>query len=187
MSDDNIVNKIMELFEKRGSSNYGGEAVSQLEHALQAATLARKAGSSSELVCAALMHDIGHLIEDPAVSERDEGNLDDQHEERGFRWLGRFFGPAIVDPVRLHVAAKRYLCTVDQEYLGLLSPASLQSYHDQGGEMSSEEVAEFETEPNRDAAVLVRRWDDNAKTPGLATPTINDFVADLEAVVSTVQ
>lgn len=184
MSPVGIVAEIVELFAQKGGSNYGGEAVSQLEHALQTATQARAANSSSALVCAALLHDVGHLIEDETDAARDPILLDDQHEDKGSRWVSHHFSAAISDPVRLHVAAKRYLCTVDAEYLDCLSPASLQSLREQGGKMSAEEIAEFESEPNRDAAVLVRKWDDNGKTPGRVTPTIHDFVPDLEVVAA---
>ncbi len=184
MSHSEIVAQIVELFAKKGSSNYGGEAVSQLEHALQTAAQARDAGSSSRLVCAALLHDVGHLVEDETDAGRDPSLLDDRHEDKGSQWLIDHFSPEVSDPVRLHVAAKRYLCTVDADYLDCLSPASLQSLREQGGKMSAAEIAEFESEPNRDAAVLVRKWDDNGKTPGRSTPTISDFVPDLEAAVA---
>ena len=126
----------------------------------------RDAGSSSTLVCAALLHDVGHLVEDEADGGRDPSLLDDRHEDKGSKWLIDHFSPEVSDPVRLHVAAKRYLCTVDADYLDCLSPASLQSLREQGGKMSTAEIAEFESEPNRNAAVLVRKWDDNGKTPG---------------------
>ena len=184
MPDDDIVTEIVDLFAKKGSSNYGGEAVSQLEHALQTAAQAREAGCRPELVCAALLHDVGHLVEGEADTSRDSGLLDDEHEDKGSAWLEKHFEAEISDPVRLHVAAKRYLCTVDKDYLDCLSPASLQSFQEQGGKMSAVEIAEFEAEPNREAAVMVRKWDDNGKTPGRSTPTITDFVADLESVVA---
>lgn len=184
MSQTEIVTEIVALFAQKGSSNYGGEAVSQLEHALQTAAQARDAGSPPMLVCAALLHDVGHLVEDEADTRRDPRLLDDRHEDKGSQWLIDHFGPEISDPVRLHVAAKRYLCTVDAAYLDCLSPASLQSLREQGGKMSAAEIAAFESEPNREAAVLVRKWDDNGKTPGRPTPTITDFIPDLEAAAA---
>jgi phosphonate degradation associated HDIG domain protein len=184
MAPVGIVAEIVDLFAQKGSSNYGGEAVSQLEHALQTAAQARQAGASSAVVCAALLHDVGHLVEDETDASRDPGLLDDRHEEKGSRWLNHHFGAEISDPVRLHVAAKRYLCTVDAEYLDCLSPASLQSFREQGGKMSAEEIAAFESEPNQDTAVLVRKWDDSGKTPGRTTPAIAEFVPDLATVVA---
>ena len=138
-----IVEEILELFAARGAAAYHGEAVSQEEHALQAAELAEREGAPDALVVAALLHDVGHLLdgqdEDLAVR-----GVDGRHEEEGCAWLSRHFGPEVTEPIRLHVAAKRYLCAVDPSYLAGLSPASRLSLKLQGGPMNPDEVAAFE-------------------------------------------
>lgn len=171
---------IIEIFETRGTEAYGSEAVNQLEHALQCASMAVECGSPASLVSAALLHDIGHIISDDQLPANDEGDLDDSHEDRAHPWLLEHFGPAVADPVRLHVAAKRYICTVDADYVHSLSPTSLKSYYDQGGSMTDVERAEFESEPYFHDAVTLRRWDDLGKIPGLSTPDISLFVPYLE-------
>lgn len=185
MPDMEIVLRILSVFRQRGGEMYGSEGVTQLEHALQAASLARESCASPQLIAAALVHDIGHILdtesEVPQATEEAPKNLDDAHEERGRRWLRDHFGPKVSDPVRLHVAAKRYLCTVEPEYLERLSPTSLQSFHDQGGTMSHEEVQAFESEANCEAALSLRRWDDAAKVVGQKTPAIADFTTELTA------
>jgi phosphonate degradation associated HDIG domain protein len=169
------------LFEKRGDADYLGEAVSQREHALQCALLARRAAASPALVTACLLHDVGHMLD---VSEGDPtrgGATDHFHEEQGERWLARHFGPDVCRPVALHVAAKRYLCATDAAYAGWLSAASQASLRLQGGPMIEAEVAAFRADAYHEAAVLLRRWDDEAKVPGLATPTLEDFLSDVRA------
>ena len=170
-----VVDDLSELFAQRGDSLYGGEAVTQREHALQAAWLAEKAGADAALIAAALLHDVGHLLHDLPDDATDDG-IDDRHEELGERWLSRHFGPAVTEPVRLHVAAKRYLCAVEAEYFSELSPTSVQSLQLQGGPFSSDEVAEFERSPFFREAVELRRWDDDAKIVGLQTPDVDFFL-----------
>src|SRR5262249_43366742 len=114
----NVVDVITRLFETGGNAAYFGEPVSQTEHALQTAHLAESEGAPDSLVVAALLHDVGHLLDGLPESIADTG-IDGRHEAGGSEWLSRHFGPAVVDPVRLHVAAKRYLCAVDPGYLAL--------------------------------------------------------------------
>jgi phosphonate degradation associated HDIG domain protein len=178
-----IVEDVFRLFRERGDSEYGGEAVTQLEHALQAAHFARQTGSNSALISAALMHDIGHLLHDLPDDAPDQG-IDDRHEDAAARWLARRFVPEVVEPVRLHVEAKRYLCRVEPAYRQHLSEPSLVSLQLQGGPMSLEEVAQFEESPHFRAAVLLRRWDDAAKVAGMAVPPLEHYVACLEASVA---
>src|SRR5215469_8285650 len=116
------VERVMELFATRGTAQYGRESVSQTAHALQAATLAEGEGAAPALVAAALLHDVGHLL----AKRRDPGE-DDRHEEIGWGFLKATFGPAVAEPVRLHVPAKRYLCAVEPGYFDILSPASVRS------------------------------------------------------------
>ncbi|MFO0912251.1 MAG: HD domain-containing protein [Pirellulales bacterium] len=179
------VERIRELFRERGGMRYGVEAVTQLQHALQSASLARKSGASSRLVVAALLHDIGHLLPESEAGVVEQHGLDDAHEHRGFVWVAARFPAEVADPIRLHVAAKRYLCTVDGSYRDRLSPTSLQSFLDQGGEMSPAELAEFEREPGFREALLVRRWDDTAKESDRRTPELDDFLSDIREALRT--
>jgi phosphonate degradation associated HDIG domain protein len=175
----NIVEEILDLFARRGASAYHGEAVSQAEHALQAADLAEQEGAPDRLVVAALLHDVGHLLEgqDEDLAER---GIDGRHEEAGGAWLARHFGPEVTAPIRLHVAAKRYLCAVDPDYLEGLSPASRLSLDVQGGPMRPEERARFEANPYHRDALRLRHWDDMAKVPGLAVPGLEHHRHRLE-------
>jgi phosphonate degradation associated HDIG domain protein len=176
-----IVERILELFASRGAAAYHGEAVSQEEHALQAAELAEREGAPDALVVAALLHDVGHLLdgqdEDLAVR-----GVDGHHEEAGCAWLSQHFGPEVTEPIRLHVAAKRYLCAIDPTYLEGLSPASRLSLKLQGGPMTGAEIAEFEANACFRDAIRLRHWDDTAKVPGLAVPGPSHYRGRLEAV-----
>ena len=181
--ETDIVDRILALFRESGNGAYFGEAVSETEHALQCAHRAERAGSSPEVVAAALLHDVGHLLHDLGEDFADRG-IDDRHEDGGAKWLAEHFGPAVVDPVRLHVAAKRYLCAVDSTYQLGLSRSSQLSLQLQGGPMSAAEVADFEREPQYRSAVAVRRWDDAAKVPGLAVPGLEHYRSLLASVAS---
>ena len=167
----------------KGQGAYFGEEVTETEHALQCAHLAEQSGAGDELVAAALLHDVGHLLhglsEDIAALGRDG-----RHEAGGASWLAAHFGPDVVDPVRLHVAAKRYLCAVEQDYHTWLSPASRLSLGLQGGPLAANEVRRFEQEPWFRSAIAVRRWDDAAKVPGLAVPGLEHYRTHLEAALS---
>jgi len=169
-----IVDTIMELFGRRGAAAYHGEAVSQVEHALQAAELAEREGAPDRLVVAALLHDVGHVLDgqDEDLAER---GVDGRHEEAGCAWLARHFGPDVTEPIRLHVAAKRYLCAVSPSYLEHLSPASRLSLSLQGGPMSDEERATFVRSPAHGDAVRLRHYDDTAKVPGLDVPGLEHY------------
>jgi OPA family glycerol-3-phosphate transporter-like MFS transporter len=170
---------VLKLFRERGHAAYLGEPVSQLEHALQSAWAAEKAGADSPRIAAALLHDVGHLLhnlpEDCAKS-----GIDDRHEGLGSHWAERWFGPAVSEPIRLHVDAKRYLCAIEPAYHDGLSEASRLSLRLQGGPMTPEEVERFRQGPHAEAAVALRRWDDAAKVPGLATPDLEHFRPHLE-------
>ena len=179
-----IIQQIADCFNQRGREQYGKECVNQLQHALQSATLAQESAATPSLVAAALLHDIGHILDDRALPESVEENLDDQHEERGHAWLKGHFGEAVAAPVRLHVLAKRYLCTKDASYESQLSETSRKSFHDQGGVMSSEELQVFESDPHWREALEVRRWDDLAKDPNRQTASIESFLPLLESCLS---
>jgi phosphonate degradation associated HDIG domain protein len=145
-----------------------------LEHALQAASLATEAGSPRELTLAALLHDVGHLLHNLGEGAADEG-IDTVHEVAGYEWLLTRFGPSVAEPVRYHVAAKRYLCQVEPQYLARLSAASIRSLALQGGPFTEQEAQEFETLPYYREAVMLRRWDDEAKIAGMATPALQEY------------
>ena len=175
------VEDILELFSDRGDSEYGGEQVTQLEHALQCATLAEGEGASPALITAALLHDVGHLLHDLPDDAPDDG-VDDHHENSGCRFLQELFPTEVVEPVRLHVAAKRYLCAVNRDYFQELSEPSIVSLKLQGGPMTPVEVHEFQRNPSADDAVRLRRWDDTAKVPDTVTPPLSHFAKYLRQV-----
>ncbi|WP_372618384.1 phosphonate degradation HD-domain oxygenase [Falsiroseomonas sp.] len=170
-----LVARIASMLETRADGAYGLHDVTQKQHALQAAWLAERAGCDPALVAAALLHDIGHLVHDLGENPAAEG-VDDHHEELGHAWLAAAFGPEVTEPVRLHVAAKRYLCAVEPDYFARLSPDSVTSLALQGGPMSAEEIAAFEALPHHRAAVQLRRFDEQAKVPGRETPPVAHFM-----------
>jgi phosphonate degradation associated HDIG domain protein len=177
-----VLTRIVKLFRERGGDRYGGEAVSQTEHALQAAWAAEKAGAPGTLVTAALLHDVGHLLHS-LPDDCAERGIDDRHEVLGARWLAMHFRPEVVEPVRLHVPAKRYLCATEKQYFASLSPASVLSLKLQGGPMSPGEVEAFRAGPHAEAAVSLRRWDEAAKVPGLATPPLEHFLSHVRSAL----
>ena len=170
------VERVIRVFQERGNGRYGDECVSQSEHAIQAALLAEESGASRPLVVAALLHDIGHIIGECDLPESDDEDLNDFHEEKAYQWLLTNFGIEVADPVRLHVLAKRFLCTVEPEYVHSLSPTSLKSFHDQGGLMSNDELESFRAEPYCQEALVLRRWDDLAKDEQKEIPNIEYFI-----------
>lgn len=166
--------RLRELFDGPGTADYLGEDVTQAEHMLQAAALAESVGASPELVIAALLHDVGHFT-GPLTGADLMGGTDNRHSHVAADWLARWFGPAVTEPIRLHVAAKRYLCAVDPAYQRVLSPASAYTLEVQGGPMTDQEVAVFEAEPYAEQAVRLRRWDDAAKDPTRAVPSFDHY------------
>ncbi len=170
---------VLDCFRRRGGSNYGSESVTQVEHALQAAHAAERSGASPQLVAACLLHDIGHMLHDLPEDAPDH-DIDDQHEQLGAAWLTEYFLPEVVEPVRLHVAAKRYLCYADPTYFSQLSPPSVQSLALQGGPMTASQAEHFEKHPHFRAAIDLRRFDELAKVPGLETPPIEYYTEHLK-------
>ncbi len=151
------------------------EAVTEREHGLQAGVLARRDHAPDALVAASLLHDVGHLLIGDNRPLGEELERDLHHEGAGASWLRGHFGPAVAEPVALHVAAKRYLCAVEPSYLAQLTPSSLRSLGVQGGPMTAGEVEAFEANPRHSAAVQLRRYDDLAKVKGAVTPPFEDF------------
>jgi phosphonate degradation associated HDIG domain protein len=173
MSPQEVVAEIIAVYRERGHRNYG-ENVTELQHALQCATFAQQAGETPAVIVASLLHDVGHLMHDLGEDIADRG-VDARHERIGANTLSRWFGPEVVEPVRMHAASKRYLCFKEAGYYGDLSDASRKSLALQGGPMNAEEAAEFEKHPQFDPAVRVRRFDDQGKVPDMVTPTLEEF------------
>jgi phosphonate degradation associated HDIG domain protein len=178
-----VAEQVFALFEGRGAAAYFGEAVSVREHCLQAAHFAQQRHAPTNLIVAALLHDIGHLLED-IPEDIDDWSVDARHEELGGHWLAQRFGAEVAEPVRLHVPAKRYLCARDSSYLAKLSPASVVTLKLQGGPMSAREITAFESERYYEDAVRVRRWDDAGKVAGLKTAQLRDYAAMIAALSS---
>jgi gamma-butyrobetaine dioxygenase len=172
------IEAIAELFAGPGARDYLGEPVTIGIHMRQAGALAEAAMKGTgevgkgSLVAAALLHDIGHLRQES----------DSRHGDAGAQWLSQWFGPAVTEPVRLHVAAKRYLCTLEPGYCGRLSAESVRTLALQGGPMTTDQVAAFEALPFAPDAVAVRRWDDEAKDPAVTPPEFSHFEALLKAL-----
>lgn len=168
------------IIDGKGHHRYGLSELNQRAHALQAALLAEKAGCASALVAACLLHDIGHMVHelgrDPAAS-----GIDDCHEALGADYLAPLFDAAVTEPIRLHVAAKRFLCATEADYFAKLSPDSIRSLALQGGPMAGSEVTAFRALPHAEAAVRLRRFDEAAKVKDLATPPVEHFLPHLRA------
>ncbi len=176
---DPRLERIASLLTLKAGGQYGLSDINQRQHALQAAWLAEKLGCSESLVAASLLHDIGHLVHDLGDSPAEHG-VDDLHEERGHEFLRAWFGPDVTEPVRLHVAAKRYLCATETDYFAKLSRDSVLSLSLQGGPMSAQEVAAFNAIPQAADAVQLRRFDEQAKVRGLETPPVAHFLPYVE-------
>ena len=172
---------IVELFARLGSRMYDGEPVTQLEHALQSASRAEAEAAPAPLVCAALLHDLGHMLNDQGESPTLRG-IDDVHQYAALPFLRPAFGDDVLEPIRLHVDAKRYLCAVRAGYYAALSEDSKRSLALQGGAYTSADAAAFIARPRAGDAVRVRVWDDLAKVAGAPTPPLDHYVPMLEAV-----
>ena len=169
------IEAIRQLFARLGDRAYSGEPVTQLEHALQSAALAQAAGASEALVAAALLHDIGHLVNDEGETPTERG-VDDLHQFHGAKFLRETFGRAVSEPVRLHVEAKRYLCATRPGYYDSLSADSKRSLALQGGVHDDDGVAAFARNQFAQDATTLRLCDDQAKVAGMVTPTLDDLL-----------
>ena len=167
---------IGQLFARKGGAQYSGEPVTQREHALQCAWLAEQSGADDELITAALLHDLGHLLNDLGESPTLRG-IDDLHQFYALPFLRGLFPERVLDAIRWHVDAKRYLCAVQPQYLAALSEDSRRSLQLQGGVFSAEEAQEFLARPHAHDAVRVRLWDDLAKQADFATPPMAHYLA----------
>jgi len=189
--------EVLEQMSSRGGDSYFGEPVTVLEHCLQAAFFAQRDASletspetspvtspvtsPDALVIAALLHDIGHLLHAEGEDAAEAG-IDTHHEELADRMLAAHLPPAVTEPIRLHVAAKRYLCFADPAYRHALSPSSELSLQLQGGPMTAQEAEDFLAGPFARDAVALRRWDDEAKIPALSVPPIFDYLPQLKTL-----
>lgn len=170
------LNDVRHLLANCGSSQYGSESVSQLEHALQCAQLAEAGGETPETVAACLLHDLGHLLAtEQNGSAKDHAYGDDLHQYLALPFLRGRMPDAVLEPIRLHVDAKRYLCQVEQGYLESLSPASVLSLTRQGGPFNSVEAQAFMMQAHANQAICLRRYDDLAKVPGRPTPGLDHY------------
>lgn len=182
LSKDTIVPFLADIIERRGAESYLGEEITISEHMLQAAQLAEQARAGDELIAAALLHDIGHYTNEFPEDAQDHG-IDTVHEEAGAVVVEPYFPDVVVDCIRQHVAAKRYLCATDPQYFERLSPASVHTLNIQGGPMNENEVEHFRAQPNVQAIVQVRLWDDQAKEVDLPTPDFKHYAPVLQRVV----
>jgi [1-hydroxy-2-(trimethylamino)ethyl]phosphonate dioxygenase len=169
MSAGSVFDEIAALFAAHGRETYG-EGVTMAEHSLQTAALALAETADDALVTAALLHDIGHFVERP-----DDAFGYHKHDRSGGAWLASRFPAIVSEPVRGHVAAKRYLCAVEPDYLAVLSAASVHSLAKQGGPMSADEAAAFARQDFTDRAVRLRRWDDRGKVEGIDVPGLESY------------
>ena len=164
-----VFEEIVALFATFGGETYG-EGVTIAEHSLQAAALARAEGADEALCLAALLHDVGHFLE-----QRDDRFGYHKHDRSGGDWLAARFPADVSEPVRMHVAAKRYLCAMEPDYFGVLSEASRHSLAKQGGAMSPEEATDFALRSFAADAVRLRRWDDRGKVAGIEAPPLESY------------
>ena len=167
-----IIEKIIKKY-KTNKSLYIGEKVTITEHMIQSAMLAEKNKSSSSLVCASLLHDYGHFIldnPDELVNRKEDG----KHEDLGYRYLKKYFKKNVVEPIKNHVKAKRYLAR-NQKYYRILSPASIASLHLQGGVMNDEEAKKFEKEKYFADSIKLRKFDEASKKIGIEMKDINEY------------
>lgn len=172
-----IVDTILRLYAIQGQEPYG-EVVTIDAHCRQCAALAEREGASKELVAAAFLHDVGHFTETP-----DDAFGVHRHDHGGAEFLKEHFPDSVVEPVRLHVEAKRYMVAKDPSYFDKLSPASVHTLNHQGGAMSEEEIAAFEAKPYFQDGVKVRQWDDAGKVEGLVVPDLGHYIRLLEELV----
>ena len=182
LTQDNIVEFIGDIFARCGDEEYLGEPVTMAQHMLQGAAIAEKNKMDEDVIVAALLHDIGHFTSEFGTFSMDDTE-DRFHEEAGAEVLEAFFPSLVIDCVRYHVAAKRYLCATNPHYFGKLSEASVLSLKLQGGPMNEDEVKAFEENPNLEKIVQVRYLDEAAKDPEMETPDYWHYAPMVQRVV----
>ncbi len=182
LNKHNIVDFIFDLFSRRGAEEYMGESVSMAQHMEQTAACAVADAAADSLVASALLHDIGHFVGDFPIDALEKG-VDNLHEEAGAQFLAPWFPVSVTEPIRLHVAAKRYLCKTDEGYFDRLSAASVNSLRVQGGPMNAGEVRQFESSPYYRDAVKARLYDDDGKIAGLTIKPVREYRKLLESLL----
>ena len=170
-----MLDQIASLYTSELANQFYAEDVTEANHACQTAELATASDSAKELVSAAFLHDIGHLLVGE-YSTKETLDQDFQHEVVGCEFLKQHFDNSVVEPIRLHVEAKRYLCATDTDYLDNLSPASKRSLEVQGGVMSKDEASEFEKLPHASESIKLRKWDDQAKVPNARPASVQHWI-----------
>ncbi len=178
----NIVNHIEDIFNRRGAESYLGEDVTMAQHMLQAAQCAEESGADESLIVAALLHDIGHYKNEIPETALAKG-INNYHEEAGANFLEDYFPVSVIEPIRQHVSAKRYLCAVKSNYFQSLSVASVHTLNLQGGPMNENEIKEFEKNAYLDECIKLRYWDEDAKDPERAHHPFSYFRALVESLV----
>lgn len=177
----NTFDQIARLFDSAKAEEYLGEDITLVEHMVQCGDLARKSGAPDWLVVAALLHDIGHILISDA-QEAQEAGQDRHHDEVGAAWIAERFPLNVVEVVRLHVDAKKYLVTTDPGYFEKLSEASRITLAIQGGAFSTDECAAFIKQPFAHEAVQLRLWDDAGKVRGASKTNLERFRSAIEAL-----
>jgi phosphonate degradation associated HDIG domain protein len=172
------------LFSRHGRAQYSGEPVTQLEHALQTAHLAEQSEASDALVTACLLHDLGHLLNEQGETPTLRG-IDDTHQYFALPFLRPLFPAAVLDAIKLHVDAKRYLCRANEGYWAKLSADSKRSLELQGGIFDAAQAAAFLAHPGARDAVMLRQWDDLAKQEDWNTPSLAHFMSRAARCAST--
>ncbi len=179
-----ITEKIFSLYEQFGAEEYAGEKVSQLEHMVQSAQLAMEEGFDDEVVLAAFLHDVGHLLPVQDVSETMNGWGVMDHEKVGADWLlDMGMGERMCKLIASHVNAKRYLTWKYPSYYEQLSEASKKTLEYQGGRMNDEEAKAFESDPLFDLYIKMRTWDEAAKIEGKPVPDLAELKQKLDAYI----
>lgn len=184
MTPTKDVQQLLDLLSAKGNDAYFGEEVSVLEHSLQCAHFAEQSHATPATITAALLHDVGHILHGLPEDIARYGK-DGQHEEIAAAYLSQWFDEDVTETVRLHVAAKRYLCATDPSYISKLSPSSIESLQIQGSVMSREEANAFDALPNAKLAIQLRRWDEEAKIPAWKVPGLAHYLPILRAALRT--
>lgn len=175
----NALGEVKALFDSAKAEEYLGEDITLVEHMIACAELAKKEKAPSWLVVAALLHDIGHILVPDAATAQDSG-IDLHHDKVGAEWIARRFTNNIVQAVRLHVDAKKYLVAKDERYFNRLSEASKKTLAIQGGIFTQKEAEDFIGLPYAREAVQLRMWDDLGKIRGTIKSSISDYAEEIE-------
>ena len=190
ISSTNFIDSLSDLFYRGRSMAYGRGEVSMCGHMLQTAELAAEAGAAPSLLVACLLHDVGHFGTDYPLyfnneshSHMQTASQDLHHEEAGAIMLTPFFGPDVIEPIRLHVAAKRYLCATDPDYAVQLSTTTSHTLGLQGGVLDDAKAEAFWDQPYSNDAVQLRRWDDAAMIAARSVPGIEHYMVLLEKLL----